>query len=261
MTPPAPPTLPPIFVISLARSVKRREDIVRRLDAAGFVHEIVEGIDGANPDAVRGVPHVLDDRRYLRARGRTLSGGEIGCYLSHYLLWQKIVADNIECALIFEDDARWEDDLAETVADILAAKQKWEMCLLTSDKGKCAFRNLCKVGKNRQLGYPLKRTMGLAGYLIKQQAAANLCARPPVIQEPVDVMLCRHWEWGGMRLSVRPHVVRHDEEETSMRGGKKPAADGFSGGKKIFRQIYGGLGKTGEWMRRIYYYCAVRPGE
>ena len=251
--------MPPIFVITLARSAKRRENITRRLDAAGFPYRMAEGVDGANPDALKKVPHILDGRRYLRHRGRTLSGGEIGCYLSHYLLWKTISAGNADCALVLEDDARWDGDLAESVADILAAKQQWGICLLTSDKEKCAFRKLSAVGKNRRLGYPLKRTMGTAGYLIKRETAAVLSKNPPVIREPVDVALCRHWEWNGMRLSVRPHIVRHDEKETTMRGGEKSSADGFTGGQKIFRQIYGGLCKTSEWTRRIYYFCACKP--
>lgn len=251
--------LPPIFVISLVRAAERRADISRRLDAAGFAHQIIDGIDGTKPEVLSEVPHVLNDRLHRHTRGRALSGGEIGCYLSHYHLWQKIAAEDISCALIFEDDARWDDDFAETVADIMAAKQTWDMCLLTTDKGKSPFRKLHPVGNNRWLGYPLKRTMALSGYLIKKEAAANLCACLKVIREPVDIALCRHWEWQGVRLSVRPHVVGHDEHETTMHNKNAPPSPSL-GKRRFYHLIYGGLYKTGEWLRRIYYYYAQKPG-
>lgn len=250
-------SLPPIFVISLARATSRRADISRRLDAAGFSYQIIEGIDGTNPEILHNTPHQLNDRLHRHTRGRRLSNGEIGCYLSHYLLWEKIIAENIECALIFEDDAKWDDDLAESVADIMAAKQEWGLCLLTTDKGKSAFRKLCLIGKNRWLGYPLKRTMGLAGYLIKKEAAVNLHRRLAIIQEPVDIALCRHWEWNGMRLSVRPPIVRHDEQNTTMHDKNRPAIPLEK--RKLYHQLYGGLYKSGEWVKRLYYYCTQKP--
>ena len=251
-------SLPPIFVISLARAAERRADISQRLHAAGFSYQIVEGIDGTNPQILENTPHHLDDRLHRHTRGRRLSGGEIGCYLSHHRLWQQIVADNIDCALIFEDDATWDDDLAESVADIMATKQEWGLCLLTTDKGKCAFRKLCAIGNNRWLGYPLKRTMALSGYLIKKEAAANLHRHLATIREPVDIALCRHWQWNGMRLSVRPPIVGHDDQNTTMHDKARPAA-AKTGKKRLYHQIYGGLYKTAEWIKRCYYYCRQKP--
>lgn len=37
------------------------------------------------------------------------SFGAVGCYLSHYLLWKKVVDQNLKWALILEDDARHTD--------------------------------------------------------------------------------------------------------------------------------------------------------
>ena len=113
-------TLPAIFVISLARAADRRADISQRLEAAGFFYQIVEGIDGTNPEILKNTPHQLDDRLHQYTHGRRLSGGKIDCYLSHYRLWEKIVADNIDCTLVFEDDARWEDDLAQSMVGLSA---------------------------------------------------------------------------------------------------------------------------------------------
>ena len=42
--------MPPIFVISLARAVERRADMIRRLDALNIRYEIVDAVDGADLD-------------------------------------------------------------------------------------------------------------------------------------------------------------------------------------------------------------------
>ncbi len=252
--------MPPIFVISLVRAEKRRAEIRERMRASGFRYEFIDAVDGAAEDLPAlvgtrgGGGSLVDNRLYRLTRGRPLSNGEIGCYLSHYLAWEKVAALPAKCALIFEDDARWDDDLPQVIADIVSSGQQWGACLLTDDKGKCAFRKLHPVGENRFLGYPLKRTMALAGYLLTPRAAKNLCARLRFIYEPVDIAMCRHWEWNEMRLSVRPHVVRHDENETTIN-------DRGSGGdeRTVWNQILGGVVNIPEWCRRFLYYRASRP--
>ena len=190
----------PIFVISLVRAADRRA----RLDAAGFQYTIVDAVDGKN---LSNYNYHLQDKAHKFLRGRKVSNNEIGCYLSHYNLWQKMVSENIEVALIFEDDAKWDDDFAKIINDIMALKRQWGMCLLTNDKNCMFFRKLHAVGDNRFLGYPLKRTMALTGYLLKREAAANMCKRLSIIYEPVDMAIARHWEYDSMRFSVRPHPI------------------------------------------------------
>ena len=260
MTTAPPADFPPIYVVSLARATQRRADISARLQAAGLQYEFADAVDGRDEKMraafLRERKMMVDDRIYRLTRGRPLSKSEIGCYLSHYQLWERVAAEQPECALIFEDDARWDDDFTRVVADIVLCKQRWGLCLLTDDKGKCAFRKLHPVGNGRHLGYPLKRTMALAGYLIKPRAAKNLCARLRNVREPVDIALCRHWEWDDMRLSVRPHPVRHDENETTIADRGETGAQ-----RKIHHQLCGGIINTPEWCRRIFHYCTIRSAK
>ena len=90
--------------------------------------------------------------------------------------------------------------------------------------------------------------MALSGYLIKRETAANLHRRLAIIQALVDIALCRHWQWDGMRLSVRPSIVRHDDQNTTMHDKNRPATD--LGIKMLFHKIYGALYKTDEWLKR-----------
>ena len=38
--------------------------------------------------------------------GRPLTYGEIGCFMSHYNIWQDMVARDLDTVLILEDDIR-----------------------------------------------------------------------------------------------------------------------------------------------------------
>ncbi len=68
------------------RAADRRADIRARLDAAGFQYTIVDAVDGKN---LSNHNYHLQDKAHKFLRGRKVSNNEIGCYLSHYNLWQK----------------------------------------------------------------------------------------------------------------------------------------------------------------------------
>jgi len=40
--------------------------------------------------------------------GRMMTFGEIGCFMSHYNVWKKMVKEHVNTALILEDDVRFE---------------------------------------------------------------------------------------------------------------------------------------------------------
>ena len=40
--------------------------------------------------------------------GRPLTFGEIGCFMSHYNIWQETVDRNLDTVLVLEDDIRFE---------------------------------------------------------------------------------------------------------------------------------------------------------
>ena len=43
--------------------------------------------------------------------GRAINKGDIGCSMSHNLVWEKIIEQNLEGALVIEDDANFRRDL------------------------------------------------------------------------------------------------------------------------------------------------------
>lgn len=50
---------------------------------------------------------------------RPLKMGEVGCFLSHYRVWQKILENNQTRVLIIEDDARFESNFSQRFKNTL----------------------------------------------------------------------------------------------------------------------------------------------
>src|ERR1700689_529182 len=108
-----------IAVINLARSTDRRELIESNFARLGLGFEFFAGID-----AWRG-EHVRFSKYYAAAAPsdffRPLAAGEIGCFASHYLLWQRCM-ESQEPLVIMEDDVVIDDGFVralETAADLL----------------------------------------------------------------------------------------------------------------------------------------------
>lgn len=87
----------PIFVISLARALGRRQAISKHLKNLGLSFEIIDGIDGKELSE--------QERSDLLGAGIDLHPGIIGCYLSHLKVYEIIRDQRIPAALILEDDA------------------------------------------------------------------------------------------------------------------------------------------------------------
>ena len=90
-----------IFIINLKKSVEKKEYMINLLNKYNIQYEFFEGIDGSKLN-VNDYKANLDwinpcDNSHTKL-------GEIGCSLSHYYLWKKIIEKNIESAIILEDD-------------------------------------------------------------------------------------------------------------------------------------------------------------
>src|SRR5690606_11229242 len=101
-----------IQVINLKRSLDRREAMRVQLDALGLDYEFFPAVDGRAGEHLR-FPNYSDEF-CLRAWRRPLTPGEVGCFASHYLLWQRCVERN-EPIIVMEDDVELHPKLTEAM--------------------------------------------------------------------------------------------------------------------------------------------------
>ena len=215
-----PPDLP-IFVISLARAEGRRAAMRARLDKLGADYEIVDAVDGATLTPADYGDNILRRDKFRRKFGREILDGEIGCYLSHYRLWQRMVTEKIPSALVLEDDVDWDEDLLAVADDIDNLDWSWGVVLLSGRRRKPIHGHvLAPVGDHRKLLLCSKRRVTAAGYVISQMDAWALLQYCREITAPIDVAYSEWWNSEIPFYVVSPPVVRQVESESLINADK-----------------------------------------
>lgn len=98
-----------IFVISLKTS-ERRKRFNAQMEKLNLPFEYFDAVNGKELSAKEVSEHC--DEEALNANPKWLNRGAIGCALSHLHLYKKMVALDIEKAIIIEDDMVLTDDFA-----------------------------------------------------------------------------------------------------------------------------------------------------
>ena len=126
-----------IFVINLERCFNKKEKMLKQLTNNNFKNinfEFIKAIDGRNLTnkilATRNAD-ILKEWKDPYS-GRNTTWGEVGCTLSHILIYEKCIEENIDIAIILEDDVLIPDNFGEKLNNILEKLKKidWELCYL-----------------------------------------------------------------------------------------------------------------------------------
>jgi glycosyl transferase family 25 len=199
-----------VFVINLAKDAERRSAMQHRLNAIGLRFTFFEAINGK--DLTEEDCEFYDAGRRRRYFGRDMTPGELGVLLSHSHIYEKIVQENIETALVLEDDVVFEDDFLDVLRALLTTKTRWDIIrFLGSEK---IYRLGCRkieplVGK-----YWLARLPGTHGgahgYLVTLRAAKVLLEHTRRSWVPIDTLQGRCWNTGLESLVVHPTPLYPD---------------------------------------------------
>jgi collagen beta-1,O-galactosyltransferase len=127
-----------IYVINLKRRPKRLERMREIMKLLGVEFSLFEAVDGQllgekDMSGIRMLPGYLDP--YYK---RPIKRGEIGCFLSHYRIWEEMVEKDLDRVLIFEDDIVFAENatkiLREMVEDLMKAQTDWDLIYLGRKK-------------------------------------------------------------------------------------------------------------------------------
>ncbi|WP_413112715.1 glycosyltransferase family 25 protein [Thaumasiovibrio sp. DFM-14] len=178
------------FVITLNASTERQKLIQERLSCLPKGFEFLIGVDA------RTEQHPLleryRDRQFQCNMGRPAAMGEIGCYASHFLAWQKCVELN-EPVIIFEDDLNV--DAAVFLKSLEIAKQNIAHCgyiRLENADNHDMFYQVRTVDEHRLVKY-LKIPQCMTGYAISPETARAFIKHSLNFDYPVDVFLRNAW--------------------------------------------------------------------
>ncbi len=213
-----PSGLPPVFVINRPKDTQRRQDMQDRLEPLGIQPEFFPAIDGYALD-IDTLPD-YDGEKRRRYFGKDLGPGEIGCLLSHRSICEKMLTENIDRAVVLEDDVFLEDNFKTVLEDIQRLDLDWDIIRFIGH-GKVfdiGFRQLAQL----QNGYHITRVptspSGAYGYILTIKAAKTILRFMQRNWVPVDIVHSRSWETGLETLMVQPSPVTPDLEGPSTIG-------------------------------------------
>lgn len=183
------------FVVHLARATTRRPLVDRLLQATPFDAEIFDAVEGASLSAAQHAAVYSQHPLFAPAYPFSLGAGEIGCFLSHRALWQTILDQDLDAALILEDDLAIGPQFAQAVR--LAADH-------IADLGVVQFQvrpiadpaTVIAQHGGVQIIRPQVTPLRTSAQLVSQAAARHLLALTERFDRPVDTFLQMHWITG-----------------------------------------------------------------
>uniref|UniRef100_A0A8C5RTI2 Cerebral endothelial cell adhesion molecule n=1 Tax=Laticauda laticaudata TaxID=8630 RepID=A0A8C5RTI2_LATLA len=126
-----------VFLINLARRADRRRRMLESLSELEIAPLVVDAVDGRslNSSSIKKLGINLLQGYYDPFSGRTLTKGEVGCFLSHHRVWKEIVERGLEKSLVLEDDIRFEAyfkrRLLKLMDELERTQLDWELIYLS----------------------------------------------------------------------------------------------------------------------------------
>ncbi|WP_322105700.1 glycosyltransferase family 25 protein [Paraburkholderia sp. J41] len=205
------------MIVSLVRS-GRRERIAEVMSKNDVDFSFIDAIDAQGIDSGELV-RLYDDSAVRARYGRSLTKGEVACFLSHRLLWQRVVSGG-RSVIVLEDDAlldreffakalTWREDVLAHFADVVLLGQS--KLSRSREAREYLYEPLKRFDciDGMRIGTPFKQwTSGAVGYWISPRGAKLALEHT---EGPVRALL-DDWPWhrddGGMIIKeLRPYVV------------------------------------------------------
>ncbi|MFT4927049.1 MAG: glycosyl transferase family 25 [Phenylobacterium sp.] len=201
----------PVYVVNLDDSPQRMETMNQQLVAFNVAYERISAVKGVDlsPEQIQQEYAPDLNKSHFRA---DLSLGEIGCYMSHRNIWRKMVAENVEFAVVLEDDMVIEDNFPALFADIEQLKQ-YDLIKLADNRDHPPEQTK-QISDNFELVSFKKIPNCTTGYTINLSGAKKLLSRDKFYR-PVDIDLQFCSELALSVLGVRPYPITENKEFTS----------------------------------------------
>ena len=149
----------PIFCINLERSIERREKMQKQFKKIKAPAQFIKAFDGNDI-----TQNLLDRVGYKNQ----ITKNELGCFLSHLYLYEKIIAENIDMAIICEDDCNFK---------ISYENIKKRLSLMPKDADICYLRSISPYRKvNKYFGLLDIRyeILGFTCYIVTKKCCENI---------------------------------------------------------------------------------------
>ena len=191
------------FVISLASSSERRNNVKQVLGDVQIPFSFIDAVDGR----IEGSHPLLDsynESQFIYYYGRKAAPGEIGCYASHILAWQKCVELN-KPIIVFEDDMTVEAGVHDAFNACEQLIEKYGFIRLEKTRKKPQYK-VASVGEQTLYNF-LKVPQCATCYAISPAVAQTFLKHSQEIRMPVDVFIRNVWLHKQAIYGLQPYYV------------------------------------------------------
>jgi len=158
----------PIYYINLNRSLDRKTKIEQTFLENNLKFKRVEGVDGKELN--------IEELKKEYNINPKLNVGEIGCALSHMKIIKEVLNDELEYALIMEDDCNFDYVKYKKMklTDIMKINNDWDIIQLAMINDKNTFTKISNT--NQILEKSNFVVAGAMGYLINKKGIQKILA-------------------------------------------------------------------------------------
>lgn len=211
-----------VFLINLDKSLDRFEACKSELDKYNIPFERIPAIYGKDlsEQELNSIYDQVKNKQYYKT---DMSIGEIGCYLSHIKCWQKIIDDDLDYAVILEDDFKLSDNFAH-FQSIFTNLKNWDFIRIAFASRGVPIVDSTRINNAYQLTYYKKVPINTLAQVVSKQGASKLLDSSQSIYRPIDVDLKHYWEKRIQVLGINPPLIEDrfdfDSEISDMSKGK-----------------------------------------
>lgn len=194
-----------VVVISLVDAIERRRHIQSAFEAAGVDFRFFDAVNGRalNEADLKSCNPAMSKSGFKRP----LSLPEIGCYLSHYRIWQSICQTKAAWTIVLEDDSEIKPSFAGLLSEIAALRLDPAIIQL-NDTNSTVIRRLARLTERHELVELWIARRSSCGYAINHAGAQQMARLALPFSRPIDIDMKHWWEFGIEMLAVKPSVVR-----------------------------------------------------
>lgn len=188
-----------IFIINLPQRIERLEKIKDLLKNLEFIdnYEIYKAVDGkelSEKEINKYLSITSLHSLYVEANNHKdiRTKGAIGCYLSHYNLWNEMIKRNYDNILIIEDDAEAEYNYNDIITYINSIPSNYNIALLswfTLWFDKLENKKNKKIINEYWDQYASINVFGTAVYMLNKEGAKKLIENAFPINYQVDAYI------------------------------------------------------------------------
>lgn len=195
------------FIIHLNRASKRKLTVDKIVSDMTLETEIIDAVDGHNLSDAQLNHHISDKKLFNPPYPFLLNKGEVGCFLSHRLAWQKIVDQKLIGALIIEDDVKIDkkkfNEGLDASLDYLDNIGYIQFQVRKIEKYSEEIQNINGIKLLEVIPIPLRTSAQIVSY----EAALKLLELTKKFDRPIDGFLQLSWSTGLKVKIISPSSI------------------------------------------------------